>query len=584
MVLSLDEIRKAIRSPKNSQAIKRAVRHENHLRFHAEPFMDFADASQTVTEFLNWVKTLIPKDKYKIFVSLFRLPAPTVQLTEQIFKDLARVFEGKNPSFSYQFTDSTFRDDWGWYRSNVLKEGDFFKTKGLAAMKTAINSVLIVDLPEAQDGVYPSPYFYLLGIESVIDYEYKDGKIEWIIFKQADNKIACFDAVFYRTLKINDKGEITGEVIEKPHNLGYCPAKFFWSDPLIQKQPDLKKSPLSPQLSNLDWLLFFLISKRHLDLYAPYPIYSAYAADCDFRNNETGDYCDGGFLRDQNQHYKVLRDGSIEQCPVCASKKLAGVGSFIEIPIPTGGDPDLRNPVQITTVDKNSLDYNVEEVARLKKEIFESVVGTGGGVNEKQSINEMQVTSSFESKLDVLNAIKRNLEEAIKFVDDTCCTLRYGENFVGSSISLGTEFYIHSAADLYEQYKKAKENGASEATLDLLQDQIMDSEYRNNEQAKQRAFILKHLEPYRHFTFEEIIRLQEESLLNPDALRIKVNFASFIDRFERENINIIEFGAQLDFDAKIRIISNKLLEYVKEQYPPLQDAGIASGKQCGYGK
>jgi hypothetical protein len=65
-------------------------------------------------------------------------------------------------------------------------------------------------------------------------------------------------------------------------------------------------------------------------------------------------------------------------------------------------------------------------------------------------------------------------------------------------------------------------------------------------------------------------------LLNPDALRIKVNFASFIDRFERENINIIEFGAQLDFDAKIRIISNKLLEYVKEQYPPLQDAGIAS--------
>ena len=73
-------------------------------------------------------------------------------------------------------------------------------------------------------------------------------------------------------------------------------------------------------------------------------------------------------------------------------------------------------------------------------------------------------------------------------------------------------------------------------------------------------------------------------LNNYETLRIKVNFASFIDRFERENINIIEFGAQLDFDAKIRIIYNKLLEYVKEQYPPLQDTGLASGKQCGYGK
>ncbi len=576
MALQVSEIKERIKSPEKSQTIKKAIRHENRLRFHAESYMEPSEISQPLTVFLDWVKTLIPKDKFKVFVSLFQFPTPTIQLTNSIFNDLERVFDGKNPSVNYQFTDATYRDDWEWYRQEILKEPGIWRKKGWDAVKTAINSVLIVDLPEEQKGDYPEPYFYFLGIEHVIDYEFKKGALQWIIFRQPGNKIACFDDTYYRTIQLDKDGNIAGNPIEREHGLGFCPARFFWSDPLIQKQPDLKKSPLSPQLSNLDWLLFFSISKRHLDLYAPYPIYSAYEADCDFRNNETGDYCDGGFLRDQNQHYKVLRDGTVEQCPVCANKRLAGVGSFIEVPVPTGNDPDLRNPVQITTIDKSSLDYNVEEVDRLKSEVFTSVVGTGGDVNQKQSINEMQVTANFESRLSVLNSLKGNLEAARKFVDDTCCLLRYGENFLSSSISMGTEFYIYSVDDLYAQYKQAKENGVSDAILDSIQDQIIETEYRNDEQEMQRMFILKHLEPYRHFTFEELMKLQEKQLLNQDSLKIKINFSTFVDRFERENMNIIEFGSQLDFDAKIRIISNKLLEYVKEQYPPLQDTGLAN--------
>ena len=565
MALLLSEIQERLRSPKKSQTIKKAIRHESRLKFHADSFIDPSEINQPVSVFLEWVRTLIPKDKYKIFVDLFKFPTPNIQLTNSIYVDLERVFDGKNPSVNYQFTDSTLRDDWEWYRQYKLQEPEVWRKKGWDAVKTAINSILVVDLPEIQQGEYPEPYFYFLGIENVIDYDYKDEKINWIIFRQNENRIACFDDTFYRVIQLDKNKQVSGVIVEREHGLGFCPARFFWSTELTQQQPDLKRSPLSTQLANLDWLLFFSISKKHLDLYAPYPIYSTYEADCDFKNNETGDYCDGGYLRDENGNYKVQRDGVIEQCPICATKRLAGVGSMIEVPVPRGDDPDLRNPVQITTIDRKSLDYNVDEVNRLRAEIYTGVVGTGGDVNQKQSINEMQVTANFESRMSVLNSIKGNLEAARKFVDDTCCLLRYGDNFLSSSISMGTEFYMYSVADLYNQYKQAKENGSSDAILDALQDQIVETEYRNDSQEMQRMLILKHLEPYRHLTFDELVTLEGIKMIDPELYKIKINFSALIDRFERENINIIEFASKIDFAKKIDIITEKLKEYVREQ-------------------
>jgi len=529
--------------------------------------MEPSEISQPLTTFLEWVRTLIPKDKYNIFVSLFKFPTPNIQLTGTIFSELERVFDGRNPVSNFQFTDSEYRDDWEAYRKDVLKEPLVWRKKGWDAVKTAINSVLIIDLPQEQTTEYPEPYFYWLSIENVIDYKLKtSSELEYIMFKQPGNRVAVFDDKYYRVFQLTKDNELPVEpIVETEHDLGFCPARFFWSTELNQKQPDLKKSPLSPQLSNLDWLLFFSISKRHLDLYAPYPIYSSYEADCDFENNETGDYCDGGYLRDTNQNYKVLRNGTIETCPVCAQKRLAGVGSFIEVPVPTGDDPDLRNPVQITTIDKSSLDYNVEEVKRVAAEILTASIGMGGDVQQKQSINEMQVTANFESRTSVLNNLKGNLEAAQKFADDTICALRYGDNFISSSISMGTEFYIYSVDDLYAQYKQAKENGASEAELDAINSNILATEHRNNPIQLQRMLILKQLEPYRHYTLDELLKLNEKELLNLDSLKIKINFPTFVERFERENTNIIEFGSQLDFDKKINIITEKFKEYVRDQ-------------------
>jgi len=359
---------------------------------------------------------------------------------------------------------------------------------------------------------------------------------------------------------------------EVEHGLTYCPARFFWSTRLNKGAQIMKKNPVTKELANLDWLLFFAISKRHLDLYAPYPIYSAYESDCNFANNETGDYCDGGFLRNASGEYKVFHSGSVEPCPVCSQKHIVGPGSFLEVPAPTHEAPDMKNPVSITTIDEASLNYNVKECERLEKVIYDSCIGIGGDVSEKEAINETQVSANFEGKTSVLVSLKANFEQAQRFIDETVCRLRYGTNFLGCSVNWGTEFYVFTVKDLYDRYKQAKDNGASDSELDALMHQILETEYRTNPTQLQRMQIIRHIEPYRHYTRQETLEMYKEGIVTVEELRLKANMSYYIDRFERENINIVEFGSNLPFREKIDKLTKTLLSYVGTE--PIKPRGV----------
>lgn len=570
MALDLSQIKEILLGPKKTQIIHKATLMQKRLRFHTETNIAVSDISQPATIFLDWVRTLLPKDKYKTFLHLFKYPLSTPAVVEDVYRELERVFYSRNSSSSYQFIDSELEDDWADYRIQKLNEPEIWKTEGWREMQVSPNSILVVDLPVEQTTSRPEPYFYWLEISDVIDYESKDGvTLEWIVFNQPNNRIAVFDDTSIRVYQLNDKREIESLVTEAVHNLGFCTARFFWSTRLNEKNVDLKKNPITKELSKLDWYLFFSTSKQHLDLYAPYPIYSAYEAECNYENNETGDYCDGGFLRNRNDNdnYKILADGTIATCPCCGEKRIAGPGSFLEVPVPNQneGIADIGVPVHITTVDRDSLDYNVDECRRLHDDIVISIVGAGGTVSEKEAINETQVAANFESKTSVLNSLKVNFEQAQKFVEDTICKLRYGSAFISSSINWGTEFYVFTVKELYAKYELAKTNGMTESELDAIIQHILEVEYRNNPQILQRMLILKQLEPYPHKTLDEILRLSGAGLLDKKKVLLKLNFSSYIDRFERENINIVSFGTNISLKDKINIITKKLLDYVNEE-------------------
>lgn len=568
MGLTIEEIRKKIKEPESRKTISKAIYHQNRINFHSQIRISSFEVNQPLTDFLAFVDNILPKDKARMFKTLFRYPVATNDIAGICFDKLSRIFDGRNPAFNYQFLKTEQRDDWEWYRQEKLHEPEIWSTKGWEFFQTEINSILVVDVPIEQDKTdnYPQPYFYWLPIGSVIDFRAKeDGVMDYLIFHQRDNKIAVIDDSAYRLFD-SKNGQLGKLLVENFHDLGYCPARFFWNEPISLREPNIKKSVLTRQLEQLDWYLFYHISKRHLDLYGSYPIYSGYQQSCDFSNQENGDYCDGGFLKDKQGFYKLDAAGLLMRCPKCGESRINGVGSFVEIPIPSKEEdiPDLKNPVQMLSVDKNSLDYNVEEEARLKNDIITSVVGTNEEITTRDALNEQQILANFESQSTILNRIKKGFEAAQQFVDETICRLRYGNLFLSARINYGTEFYLSTATQLRERYELAKKNGASEADLDAMLNQIIETEYRNNPTMLQRMLILGELEPYRHLNRQEAIELYDKGLISESDLRIKLNFATLIRRFEREFVNVLEFGTTMPFTAKINFINQKLKEYESE--------------------
>ena len=515
-------------------------------------------------------ENILPHDKFVLFKTLFRYPVKSNEVTDICFDKLSRIFDGQNPAFNYQFANSELREDWEEYRQTRLHEPEIWKTKGWEFFKSEINSVLIVDFPMEQTSERPEPYFYWLPIRDVITYKADPttGVMDFIVFRRRD-KIVVLDDESYRVWDDKKKtGMIDGDpIVETKHDIGYCPARFFWNVPISLEDPDVKESPLSVVLESLDWFVFFHISKRQLDLMGSYPILSGYEQKCDFSNAENGDYCDGGFLRDAQGRYRLDRAGLLMRCPKCGNKRIIGAGSFVEIPVPSEEEhvPDLRNPVQILNVDRNALDYNVNEEKRLREEIITTVVGQDEIVTNRDAFNEQQVQANFENVTTVLRKISKGFEAAQQWVDETCCRGRYGRDFLSAKISYGDRFFLYTPEELRERYKTAKESGAPEAELDMMQNQILETEYRNDPTQLRRMLVLSELEPYRHLNRTEIVEMFEKGLVSEQDLRIKLNFPNFVRRFERENTNVLDFGSDIPFVRKIEIITERLRDYANEQ-------------------
>ena len=539
MALSVEEVRRECRERGKRRLINIAVLHENRLRLHTQAVpstpaladMEYRHrrgrdvtltavqgVGQALDDFLAFAGNLIPHDKFKTFKSLLRFPLKTNEVTAVCFDKLSRVFDGRDPVMTYRFTS---REHLG---SHPRQGGGLCKAE------------------QRRGDRYPSPYFFFLPISEVVAYGTagRSSQMEYIIFRQEGGRVAVIDDTSYRLFRFeNDEpGELLADM---PHGLGYCPARFFWDEPMSLQEYDVKRSPLTRQLDNLDWYLFYVLSKRHLDLYGSYPIYSGYEQNCDFRNDESGDYCDGGFLKDRHGHWRYDGNG-LMPCPKCGDRRIVGAGSFIEVPVPIEGQPDLRNPVQMLTVDRNSLDYNVEEEERLRENIITGVVGTNEEVTTRDALNEQQIKANFESQTTVLGRVKKGFESAQKWVDETVCRLRYGAAFVSADIDYGTEFYLSTADELRERYARAKAAGSSEAELEALQRKIIATEYRNDPATLRRMAVLGELEPYAHLTRDEVITLYEKGLVPREDLLVKMNFTEYVSRFERENMDVVEFG------------------------------------------
>lgn len=559
------QIADLIRERPGKATIQAAIEHEQRLSFHAKTALNSGSLSAYKSKYLDWVKSLLPADKYKTFEKLLQTPLKTVALTSEIFEALSKIFDARDAHIAYTFERDDDLADWVGYKQQAAPQS-IWEEAGFEAMKYAPNSLMVVDMP-ATPSDPPKPYFYFRDVADLYAFaSNRYGAIQWVVFREKDTDHLFINEDGYYRLTITHSGKepVISITDYAPHELGYCPVRWFWSDPVSWRTPDLKASPITERLAELDWLLFFETAKQHLDLYAPYPIYSGFSQNCDY-TDENGNYCEGGYLHSPDG-VSILspRGRGLMPCPACSTSPLAGPGSFVEIdpPGPDNDQADLRNPVQILTIDRQSLDYNVEEIQRLKELIFNGTTGASIEVLRNQAINKDQVASFFESRKAALIRLKRNFERAQEWVERTICRLRYGDNFGGVSVNYGTEFYLLSAEALFELYEKARNDGADSITLDDLQNQYLETRYKNNPDELRRTKIRLDIDPLRHVTAEQAKDLKAQGLISPEEYLFKVNFSSLLAKFERENGPITRFGEKQTYTQRIDTIRETLLNYV----------------------
>ena len=112
MGLELNQIKEILTKPAKKQVIQKAKKLQQSIRFHTETNMQQSDIYMPTQNFLEWVKTLLPKDKFNIFLQLFKFPLSTPAVVEDVYRELERVFYSRNSSSSYQFSDTELHEDW----------------------------------------------------------------------------------------------------------------------------------------------------------------------------------------------------------------------------------------------------------------------------------------------------------------------------------------------------------------------------------------------------------------------------------------------------------------------------------------
>lgn len=538
--------------------LESAERHQNKLRLHGETEIENIRTNPAYVELLDWVSSFLTRDKYNRFVQLLRLPVVSLEITQDIYQEYNRIFDGQNPFFNYEFSNPDFATDFKSYLNNELNDRNFFKTIGFEQLKYSINSILVVDMPSDGEG---NPYYYFIDVCNVIDVKSdKKGTISHLVFQINEKTIAVYDSESYRVYNVDGEKIIGEAIVDNQHGLGYCPASYFWDKNLKGTNTIEKKSPVTDVLGRLDKYLVEDTFKEYADLYGTFPIITTYEELCDFEG------CVNGFI---SEDYTVNVNGVDEiqtrqvKCQACENKEEIGPGTIFEIPAPqTSDDPNLSNPVSVISPDTKSLEYIKAKLTEYAEKIREVTIGTRGKVLSESAVNETQIFGSFESRQNILLNIASSFEKVHKFANDTVARLMYGDAFISSVVYYGDQFFLKSVEQLMFEYEQAKKNGEPDEEIDQIYRQILVTKYKGNDDRIERAWILYNLNPEPHKTVEQATQLVTLGAMDQTDFVIKARFNNFIARFEREQTNVLDFGRELDFDVKIDRINEILKTYI----------------------
>lgn len=559
MILTSIQVLETIENPTSKKQIASVKRQESRLRVYTEELdEDELNSEDYWSRFKETMKARSSKKFDRVF-QFARYPLPVAQISDSILSDFYKVFDGKNRHFHLD-GDRDLSVLQKWVEDSNLEK--WIENNAKAVFKNKPCSFVVVDIDK--NG---KPYLILVDSDRLIDAKIKNskGECEYITFLHSEGqteageaftRYAVYDDAIYYVVEKIGSGEYT-IITENPHNIGYCPARAFISQPANSKNYFKRRVAFSPALSKFeDWTLFDIF-RNFTDHYAPFPVTESAKKKCPNPDCTSGKIVTE--IIDDPKFPDVFRT-VLTDCKFCEENDGQHIMPGTHIGINVSADKDRKDGAGVFRMifpEVDKLEYVPKKLDELELEIRHKTVGLNYMASTNEAMNQMQLKGSFASMESVLIRTKEELDRLYKWIVTTVAKSMYTDIKITVDADFGTEFYLISEEDLQARFKEAKAIGLPQEEQMMIYLQLIDTKYKGNPNKVARQKMLVRLDPMPLYTTKEVLELAGKNLIDPATLSMKINFLNFVSRFEMENVPITQFGLNLPPDKRLEKIKDE---------------------------
>ena len=446
------------------------------------------------------------------------------------------------------------------------------------ALFTEFNGFVVVTKPKIEKGVaikedvitpYDGgeldPYLIFVAIEDVRDFRSTGDKVEYLIWKTAEevddtgNKKAdilrAIDDSTDRLIRFEDgkkEGEMCTELSAIENELEYVPAVQISTFKHALKKDEVKDSPISHLIPMLNRYLSKDSFQIMTEVKHAFPKLAAVALECP--------KCEG---KGTVVNDSTGRQNKCTQCQGRGWRSPFKHGSFMALADKVDDNyvfpPGF--PATYITPDNDSVRYGKETLEELKERILFSGTGNKALVSEEIARTATESVINHRSLEDRIGDIINNIEALETFLTDTIGKMHnsFKGAYEGCTIKYGRKLNLRDENTVLQEIKESKAAGMPESHIENLQKELIASRYKNSPEMLDRYLLLADIEPLCGYTAKEVLEMRE--YLDPKILGLKINFNERVDQFETEEGGVTEYAEDMDHDKRVVEIRTKLLEY-----------------------
>lgn len=513
--------------------------------FSTEYWNNWASSTYSTNDyFLKYVRSCFRDENFKTFFQYFRNPNPASGLiNDTIIPSLSRVFWSEDSYAKYVIKGQENEDpdilQCESFNDNIFRSSIF-----------RYNDILVHDLKGIN-----MPYRHLVSIDKVVSIESTDSEIHRIAYEA----ITTHNEIEYRGyVYLDDKvysfyDSDYNLIFSNPHDLESCPADYIV--PYSFSNEDVvRKSIFSHVREKLEEYVFVKTLQKLTETQGAFP------TTVKLKTVETSS--------DDQDNDEVINGAlSSTSLGLKKPKKDISMQAGLTVSVPQVIKDD--NSLDMDVVDKffkffyfpvEILEFINKRVKELESEIVNRLVGSYSEQNESAK-NELQVGRSYVSMSDRLRMMSNILSRIVTISDYKMLALAYGKDNVSAKRFFGSDFFLETETEIYDQFEKSPNVIERKNLLKKL------SATRNkfNHERSERETLLYDLIPYisdKDFDVAvskgvDQITFLYQTRFNYWISQLEANFGDIGELMEGQ-------GDETPYSVKLAFINNLIISNIKD--------------------